>query len=357
MYQAQRAARASSAPARCSGPGVSTRITTVPVRRSASVMQQATVNLFADMKRPAGEPAGWVSRRSRASSDAHRADRGHHLAGGGRERAAERGRRSAARRATSGGQVAAVEVSTDGGATWHPATGRGTWSYVWATPTTGAATVRVRAVDDSGNSAEHVRRPCRSRLAALPARARSGRRQSPTGWRRRRSRASVELGTRFRTSAAGSVTALRFYKHSQNTGTHVGSLWSSTRHVARAGDVHGRDGLGMAECRLWHAGGHSRRTPTTSCRITRAPGFYTGDDGYFASSGVSSGPSARAAGRRRAVQRPVQVRRQQRVPRPRPTAARTTGCDVVFNTSGGSSDTTAPVVTHHDADQRPRRPR
>nr|WP_241983279.1 DUF4082 domain-containing protein [Cryobacterium tagatosivorans] len=33
---------------------------------------------------------------------------------------------------------------------------------------------------------------------------------------------------KFRSSVAGSVTGIRFYKGSQNTGAHTGHLWSST---------------------------------------------------------------------------------------------------------------------------------
>ena len=56
---------------------------------------------------------------------------------------------------TGGGVVAGVEVSTDAGTTWHPATGTTSWSYGW-TPftsgsTTGSATLISRAIDDSGN--------------------------------------------------------------------------------------------------------------------------------------------------------------------------------------------------------------
>lgn len=50
-----------------------------------------------------------------------------------------------------GGVVGGVEVSVDGGLTWHPATGRASWSYAWTPSTTGAASIRSRAVDDSGN--------------------------------------------------------------------------------------------------------------------------------------------------------------------------------------------------------------
>ena len=49
-----------------------------------------------------------------------------------------------------GGVVGGVEVSVDG-ATWHPATGRASWSYTWTPTANGAATIRSRAVDDSGN--------------------------------------------------------------------------------------------------------------------------------------------------------------------------------------------------------------
>ncbi len=46
---------------------------------------------------------------------------------------------------------------------------------------------------------------------------------------------SVELGVAFESSVAGSVTGIRFYKASTNTGTHVGSLWSSTGTLLASG--------------------------------------------------------------------------------------------------------------------------
>jgi Big-like domain-containing protein len=53
---------------------------------------------------------------------------------------------------TGGGTVARVEVSVDGGATFSAATGTTAWSFAWTTPTTlGPATIRSRAVDNSGN--------------------------------------------------------------------------------------------------------------------------------------------------------------------------------------------------------------
>ncbi len=38
----------------------------------------------------------------------------------------------------------------------------------------------------------------------------------------------VELGVKFQASSAGTVSAIKFYKGTQDTGTHTGTLWSST---------------------------------------------------------------------------------------------------------------------------------
>lgn len=49
------------------------------------------------------------------------------------------------------GQVAGVEVSVDNGANWHPANGCEAWSYKWLPTEPGTVTILSRAVDDSGN--------------------------------------------------------------------------------------------------------------------------------------------------------------------------------------------------------------
>ena len=52
---------------------------------------------------------------------------------------------------SGGGIVGGVEVSVDGGTTWHPTTGRTSWSYTWTPQTSESVTIKSRAVDDSGN--------------------------------------------------------------------------------------------------------------------------------------------------------------------------------------------------------------
>ncbi len=52
---------------------------------------------------------------------------------------------------TDDGQVAAIEVSTDNGVTWHPVTGTTNWTYSWQAQGPGNHTIKARAVDDSVN--------------------------------------------------------------------------------------------------------------------------------------------------------------------------------------------------------------
>ena len=58
---------------------------------------------------------------------------------------------------SGGGVVAGVEISTDGGTTWHPVTTMSaantsvTWSYTWIAHGSPTATIETRATDDSGN--------------------------------------------------------------------------------------------------------------------------------------------------------------------------------------------------------------
>ena len=49
-----------------------------------------------------------------------------------------------------GGRVAGIEVSTNGGDTWHPATGTSSWSYTYVQKGMGSVSLRVRATDAAG---------------------------------------------------------------------------------------------------------------------------------------------------------------------------------------------------------------
>ena len=65
--------------------------------------------------------------------------------------------------------------------------------------------------------------------------------------------APIEVGAKFRSSVAGEIRALRFYKGAANTGTHVGHLWTRDGALARRAGVRRRDRVGLAGSRARHA--------------------------------------------------------------------------------------------------------
>ena len=113
-------------------------------------MQQATVNLFADMGvQPATLRPGLVA--ASASTDTAPPTSTIASPTAGSTLAVGTPVTISGSASDGGGVVGGVEVSVDGGTSWHPAVGRSSWSYGWTPPSSGTFTIRTRAVDDSGN--------------------------------------------------------------------------------------------------------------------------------------------------------------------------------------------------------------
>jgi hypothetical protein len=125
-----------------------------------------------------------------------------------------------------GGVIGGVEVSTDGGVNWYTATGDETWTYTWSPQVAGTYTIKSRAVDDSIN----LETPSAGRTVTVTAPSYltlfSG--SATPDIVNVTDASAVELGVKFQTSVAGTVSGIRFYKSSQDTGTHTGELWTST---------------------------------------------------------------------------------------------------------------------------------
>ena len=69
---------------------------------------------------------------------------------------------------------------------------------------------------------------------------------------------AVNLGVQFQAASSGIITGVRFYKETDNTGTHIGSLWSSTGTLLATGHVHQRVRSGLAGAGLLQPGGGHR---------------------------------------------------------------------------------------------------
>ncbi|MHA6731510.1 DUF4082 domain-containing protein [Devosia sp. A369] len=125
-----------------------------------------------------------------------------------------------------GGLVSVVEVSTDGGASWHRATGASNWSYSWTPLVGGTYTILSRAVDDSIN----LETPTAGRAVSVDQGGSGnlfGPGETPTAPFSLDDR-PVNLGVTFSSNQSGSIVGLRYFKGTGNSGEHIGSLWTST---------------------------------------------------------------------------------------------------------------------------------
>ena len=265
--------------------GVHDRGNTTPDPR----MEQATVNLLADMRaQPGSLQEGLVHAIQTTDVSPPTTTITSPLAGENVQSGSSitiTGTASDQSGETPGGQVGGVEVSVDGGGTWHPAAGRESWSYSWSPASIGSTTIKARAVDDSGNL-ESPGAQVNSTCSSGHAPARSG--TTPSALPRTRIPARSN-GVKFRSDTAGFITGLRFYKTAGNTGTHVGRLWSAGgAQLARATFV-GESATGWQEINFDSP--VSIEAGTTYVASYYAPnGHYASVANSFAAAGVDSPP-------------------------------------------------------------------
>lgn len=184
-------------------------------------MQQATVNLFADMS---AQPATLISGLSTAqpSTDTTAPTSAVSTPAAGTSVADGTVVTVSGTASDVGGVVAGVEVSTDGGATWQRANGTTNWTFSWNAHGSPTSVLRSRAVDDSGNLESGS--PGVSTSVTCPCSV-LGRNISPSSPDAGDPN-SLEIGAKFYSDVAGTISGIRFYKSAKNTGTHVGNVWS-----------------------------------------------------------------------------------------------------------------------------------
>ncbi len=100
---------------------------------------------------------------------------------------------------------------------------------------------------------------------------------------------AVELGVKFRATAAGTITGIRFYKGSTNTGTHVGHLWTSTGTLLATVTFTSETASGWQQATFATPVAITANTTYVASYHTTV-GHYAGDNAYFASTGVTNGP-------------------------------------------------------------------
>ncbi|MFI7642191.1 DUF4082 domain-containing protein [Nonomuraea sp. NPDC049400] len=276
-------------------------------------MQQATVNLLADMgMQPASIQSGLVP-TTPSTDTAPPTSTITNPASNGVVSTGTVAQIQGTATDTGGGVVAAVEVSVDGGNQWRQAVGRTNWQFDWTPASTGPVTIMVRAVDDIGNlQGTPTQRTVTVALNCPPC----------TLWPSTTVPAvtsqndpnAVELGVKFRTTSPGYIRGIRFYKGSGNTGTHVGNLWTATGQLLATATFSNETASGWQQVNFstpvpltpgttyvasYHApNGHFSvnrsyfTTPRTSGPLTAPASGTVGGNGVYTYSGTSTFPTS-----------------------------------------------------------------
>ena len=101
--------------------------------------------------------------------------------------------------------------------------------------------------------------------------------------------AAIEVGVKFRADVNGYIKGIRFYKSTSNTGTHVGTLWSSTGQQLARATFSGETASGWQQVNFATSVAITANTVYVVSYHTNV-GRYSGDEGYFANSGVDKPP-------------------------------------------------------------------
>jgi hypothetical protein len=99
----------------------------------------------------------------------------------------------------------------------------------------------------------------------------------------------VELGISFKSDVSGYITGVRFYKSVNNTGTHIGNLWSGTGTLLASATFTNETASGWQQVNFSHPvliNANTRYIASYYC----PSGHYSDDRGFFSTSGVDSAP-------------------------------------------------------------------
>ena len=100
---------------------------------------------------------------------------------------------------------------------------------------------------------------------------------------------TVELGVSLKSDTAGTITSIRFYKSANNTGTHVGHLWSSTGALLASVTFTGETASGWQQANFSAPVAIAANTVYVAS-YTVPVGSWSVDWSYFANSGFNNPP-------------------------------------------------------------------
>ena len=194
-------------------------------------MQQATVNLFADMSAQPGTlqpdlvPAVKTTDNTAAATTITFPKNGNPVVQGTPINIT----------GTSidggNGTITGIQVSTNGGVTWEDASGTNNWLFSWNPPASGTVIIKARSVDANGNIEVPGAVPSKNAISVTVSPSSSA---VYSIWNvsdvpqtlADPDATPIEVGVKFRSTINGFIKGIRFYKSVGNAGVHIGNLWS-----------------------------------------------------------------------------------------------------------------------------------
>jgi Domain of unknown function (DUF4082)/Bacterial Ig domain/Glycosyl hydrolases family 16 len=192
--------------------------------------------------------------------------------------------------ATDANGIASVQYVIDGVKN-GTATVPGGFTYIWnsVTVANGSHTIASIATDAVGNVATSLPITVTvSNTTTLGSAASIWTAATVPGTISDSDPSAVELGLKFQSSVATTVTGVRFYKGAANTGTHTGSLWTSTGTQLATVTFANETASGWQQA-LFSAPVAITANTTYVIGYHTAVGHYSANNNYFASGAVTTG--------------------------------------------------------------------
>jgi hypothetical protein len=206
-----------------------------------------------------------------------------------------------------GGVVAGVDISINGGP-WLPATGTDTWTYSWTPTVVGPAIIKSRAFDDIGN----LEAPGGSEGSPNTVNVTINEPAPPAGCpcyiftpvqgpalgveTGKNDSRDLTLGVKFRANYAGTITAVKFYKDPDDDGTNTVQIWNTDGDLLGSGTGTGAEtpGSWVSIALTTPVGINANQTYIASYHSET--GYYSATDFGFTNSVVNGSLTALADG-------------------------------------------------------------
>ena len=268
-----------------------------PWNQTSTDMQQATINLFADMGvQPGTLMSGLVAATASTDVTPPVTTITSPVNGSSTTSSAPI---TITGTATDANTIAGVEISVDGGLTWAAATGTTSWTFTWTPTANGTYTIKARGIDDSGNYTSTASSPTISFTvnvaSSLNCPCTVFGSTTPSVTAGRDNTTGIVLGMKFQSSVNGLVTGIRFYKASGNTGTHQGLLYNTSGVLLAQATFTGETATGWQQVSFSTPVSITAGQTYVAAYLSGA-GYYSSSNNYFTSAVVNNPLTALADG-------------------------------------------------------------